>query len=98
MGEKNEKIYFLFISDIVPQQKMCRVLPNNTIVCDPVLYEKIDAWRNHKDQIDNLIQQYRSTINDLKVSASHFLSCFVFQNKTNLLFLEFLSVFFSFCL
>lgn len=57
--------------DIVPQQKMCRVLPNNTIVCDPVLYEKIDAWRNHKDQIDNLIQQYRSTINDLKDIRKH---------------------------
>lgn len=53
------------------KQQMCRVFPNNIIVCDPVLYEEIDMWKNHKDHLDTLIQEYQLTIKNLKDIRKH---------------------------
>ncbi|XP_021357247.1 putative extracellular sulfatase Sulf-1 homolog isoform X2 [Mizuhopecten yessoensis] len=49
----------------------CRELPNNTIMCDQELYNNVDAWKNHKGQLDEMIQEYRKMLEDLRTYRRH---------------------------
>lgn len=48
------------------------MLQNNTVSCDQILYQDADAWKNHKDQLDDMIQEYRKMLEDLRVKYSLF--------------------------
>jgi hypothetical protein len=52
--------------DIIDRK--CRVLGNNTVSCDQILYQDVDAWKYHKDQLDDMIQEYRKMLENLRVS------------------------------
>ncbi len=45
----------------------CRVLPNNTVVCDDHVYQNFHTWKDQKNQLDKLIQEYRERLDKLKV-------------------------------
>lgn len=49
----------------------CRQLPNNTIVCDQELYNDVNAWKDHKGQLDEMIQEYRKMLEDLRTYRRH---------------------------
>lgn len=57
---------------VSPIDRRCRVLQNNTVSCDQILYQNADAWKNHKDQLDDMIQEYRKMLEDLRVKYSSF--------------------------
>ena len=49
----------------------CRVLPNNTVVCEQPIYESYNSWKQQKNSLDNMIQQYREQLDRLKVKQFH---------------------------
>jgi hypothetical protein len=53
---------------VQPIDRKCRVLGNNTVSCDQILYQDVDAWKYHKDQLDDMIQEYRKMLENLRVS------------------------------
>lgn len=59
------------IPALQPIERKCRVLQNNTVSCDQILYEDFDAWKVHKDQLDDMIQEYRKMLEDLRKYRRH---------------------------
>ncbi len=51
---------------------LCQVLPNNTVLCHDEVYESFDSWKEQKNQLDQMIQEYKERLDRLKVS---FTSC-----------------------
>ena len=49
--------------------RACRVLPNNTVVCEEHVYSEFDSWKQEKNNLDNMIQQYRQRLDKLKVGT-----------------------------
>ena len=45
----------------------CRILANESVICDKQLYQSISAWRQQKGRLDKMIRQYRQMIGKLKV-------------------------------
>ena len=45
----------------------CRVLANSTVVCEPVVYKDDNDWKMHKERLDEMIQQYKEKLEELKV-------------------------------
>lgn len=56
---------------IQPIDRKCRVLQNNTVSCDQILYTDVYAWKEHKDQLDDMIQEYRKMLEDLRKYRRH---------------------------
>ncbi|VDI20523.1 extracellular sulfatase Sulf [Mytilus galloprovincialis] len=59
------------VPPVSPIDRRCRVLQNNTVSCDQILYQDADAWKNHKDQLDDMIQEYRKMLEDLRKYRRH---------------------------
>ena len=56
---------------VQPIDRKCRVLGNNTVSCDQILYQDVDAWKYHKDQLDDMIQEYRKMLENLRKYRKH---------------------------
>lgn len=56
---------------VQPIDRKCRVLRNNTVSCDQILYQDVDAWKYHKDQLDDMIQEYRKMLENLRKYRRH---------------------------
>lgn len=52
---------------VQPFDRRCRVLPNDTVSCDHVLYQDPVEWKNHKEKLDEMIEEYRKMLEDLRV-------------------------------
>lgn len=53
---------------VQPFDRRCRVLPNDTVSCDRVLYQDPVEWKNHKEKLDEMIEEYRKMLEDLRVN------------------------------
>lgn len=47
--------------------RRCRILANQTVLCDLDIYKKASEWENHKERIDDMIKEYRKALEDLRV-------------------------------
>ncbi len=47
----------------------CEVQGNGTVVCDDVVYDDFESWKEQKNQLDAMIQQYKERLDRLKVSC-----------------------------
>ncbi|KAK3087110.1 hypothetical protein FSP39_001835 [Pinctada imbricata] len=54
-----------------PFQRRCRVLQNDSVQCDNVLYNDPNEWRSHKETLDEMIQEYRKMLEDLRRYRKH---------------------------
>ena len=52
---------------VQPFDRRCRVLPNDTVSCDSILYQDPLEWKNHKEKLDEMIEEYRKMLEDLRV-------------------------------
>lgn len=57
-------LYYLVVQ---PFDRRCRVLPNDTVSCDRVLYQDPVEWKTHKEKLDEMIEEYRKMLEDLRV-------------------------------
>ncbi|XP_055996146.1 putative extracellular sulfatase Sulf-1 homolog isoform X2 [Ostrea edulis] len=56
---------------VQPFDRRCRVLPNDTVSCDRVLYQDPVEWKTHKEKLDEMIEEYRKMLEDLRVYRKH---------------------------
>lgn len=56
---------------VQPFDRRCRVLPNDTVSCDRVLYQDPVEWKNHKEKLDEMIEEYRKMLEDLRLYRKH---------------------------
>lgn len=62
------QMHINFLEIVVqPFDRRCRVLPNDTVSCDRVLYQDPVEWKNHKEKLDEMIEEYRKMLEDLRV-------------------------------
>ena len=47
----------------------CRVLPNNTVICNEDVYDDFGSWRKQKEKLDKMIQEFRHRLDRLKVCS-----------------------------
>jgi len=64
----------IFLSLPVAQQlnlnrQRCRYLPNDTFTCDLALERDPAQWENHKLRLDQMIEETRKRLRNLKVSS-----------------------------
>lgn len=48
----------------------CRILANQSVLCDLDIYQKVSEWETHKERIDDMIREYRKALEDLRVSVA----------------------------
>ncbi|RUS88018.1 hypothetical protein EGW08_004184, partial [Elysia chlorotica] len=51
--------------------RRCRILANETILCDLDIYQKPSEWALHKEKIDAMIREYRKALDDLRDIRRH---------------------------
>ncbi|CAL1537582.1 unnamed protein product [Lymnaea stagnalis] len=51
--------------------RRCRILTNQSVVCDLDIYQKASEWENHKEIIDDMIKEYRKALEDLRDIRRH---------------------------
>ncbi|XP_062580256.1 putative extracellular sulfatase Sulf-1 homolog isoform X1 [Saccostrea cucullata] len=56
---------------VQPFDRRCRVLPNDTVTCDNILYQDPVEWKNHKEKLDEMIEEYRKMLEDLRIYRKH---------------------------
>lgn len=65
--KKMVTVKFCLTFVVQPFDRRCRVLPNDTVSCDRVLYQDPVEWKNHKEKLDEMIEEYRKMLEDLRV-------------------------------
>ncbi|KAK3766323.1 hypothetical protein RRG08_044514 [Elysia crispata] len=51
--------------------RRCRILANQTVLCDLDIYQKPSEWAMHKEKIDAMIREYRKALDDLRDIRRH---------------------------
>ncbi|KAH9488244.1 Extracellular sulfatase Sulf-2 [Bulinus truncatus] len=46
--------------------RRCRILDNQSVICDLDIYKMPSEWESHKETIDIMIKEYRKVLEDLK--------------------------------
>ncbi|GFS18189.1 extracellular sulfatase Sulf-2 [Elysia marginata] len=51
--------------------RRCRILANQTVLCDLDIYKNPSEWAIHKEKIDAMIREYRKALDDLRDIRRH---------------------------
>ncbi|XP_074656189.1 extracellular sulfatase Sulf-2-like isoform X2 [Tubulanus polymorphus] len=51
--------------------KKCQVTANNSVVCQEDVYNDIDSWKSHKQELSAIIEQYKKRLDSLKDIRRH---------------------------
>ncbi|XP_035825165.1 extracellular sulfatase Sulf-2 [Aplysia californica] len=51
--------------------RRCRILANQSVLCDLDIYRKASEWESHKERIDDMIKEYRKALEDLRDIRRH---------------------------
>ncbi|BFZ20994.1 hypothetical protein BsWGS_24033 [Bradybaena similaris] len=51
--------------------RRCRILANQSVLCDLDIYQKASEWEMHKERIDDMIREYRKALEDLRDIRRH---------------------------